>query len=211
MGRKKTTAADAAAIKLNIIEAAESLFRQIGYDKTTVTDIARALGMSQANIYRYFSSKASINEAICDRLVHQIESKCRESLVQDDSFIERLKRFILEYHRTVKSSIIKEKRLYDMVAVAMDEHWSVVQGHSERILDLLKVLIEQGIAAGEFRTVDSYKMAKAVHGSLAVFIYPSLLEHEINDEESGSGQDSLEEDLGQLLDLILHGLISGGK
>ncbi|MEA5088264.1 TetR/AcrR family transcriptional regulator [Solidesulfovibrio sp.] len=211
MGRKKTTAADAAAIKLNIIEAAESLFRQIGYDKTTVTDIARALGMSQANIYRYFSSKASINEAICDRLVHQIESKCRESLVQDDSFIERLKRFILEYHRTVKSSIIKEKRLYDMVAVAMDEHWSVVQGHSERILDLLKVLIEQGIAAGEFRKVDSYKMAKAVHGSLAVFIYPSLLEHEINDEESGSGQDSLEEDLGQLLDLILHGLISGGK
>ncbi|HCR12735.1 MAG TPA: TetR/AcrR family transcriptional regulator [Solidesulfovibrio sp.] len=211
MGRKKTTAADAAAIKLNIIEAAESLFRQIGYDKTTVTDIARALGMSQANIYRYFSSKASINEAICDRLVHQIESKCRESLVQDDSFIERLKRFILEYHRTVKSSIIKEKRLYDMVAVAMDEHWSVVQGHSERILDLLKVLIEQGIASGEFRTVDSYKMAKAVHGSLAVFIYPSLLEHEINDEESGSGQDSLEEDLGQLLDLILHGLISGGK
>lgn len=211
MGRKKTTAADAAAIKLNIIKAAESLFRQIGYDKTTVTDIARALGMSQANIYRYFSSKASINEAICDRLVHQIESKCRESLVQDDSFIERLKRFILEYHRTVKSSIIKEKRLYDMVAVAMDEHWSVVQGHSERILDLLKVLIEQGIAAGEFRTVDSYKMAKAVHGSLAVFIYPSLLEHEINDEESGSGQDSLEEDLGQLLDLILHGLISGGK
>ena len=210
MGRKKTTAADAAAIKLNIIEAAESLFRQIGYDKTTVTDIARALGMSQANIYRYFSSKASINEAICDRLVHQIESKCRESLVQDDSFIERLKRFILEYHRTVKSSIIKEKRLYDMVAVAMDEHWSVVQGHSERILDLLKVLIEQGIAAGEFRKVDSYKMAKAVHGSLAVFIYPSLLEHEINDEESGSGQDSLEEDLGQLLDLILHGLISGG-
>lgn len=211
MGRKKTTAADAAAIKLNIIEAAESLFRQIGYDKTTVTDIARALGMSQANIYRYFSSKASINEAICDRLVHQIESKCRESLALDDSFIERLKRFILEYHRTVKSSIIKEKRLYDMVAVAMDEHWSVVQGHSERILDLLKVLIEQGIAAGEFRKVDSYKMAKAVHGSLAVFIYPSLLEHEINDEESGSGQDSLEEDLGQLLDLILHGLISGGK
>ena len=41
MGRKKTTASDAAAIKLQIIETAENLFRQIGYAKTTVTDIAK--------------------------------------------------------------------------------------------------------------------------------------------------------------------------
>jgi AcrR family transcriptional regulator len=211
MGRKKTTASDAAAIKLHIIETAENLFRQMGYAKTTVTDIAKELGMSQANIYRYFPSKASINEAICDRLVHHIESQCWESLVRDGSPTERLKRFIIEYHKTVKNSIIKEKRLYDMVAVAMDEHWSVVQGHSERIKDLLKIIIEQGIASGEFRHVNSLKMAKAVHVSLAVFIYPQLLEHEINDEENDRGQDSLDEDLDQLLDLILHGLISRDK
>lgn len=211
MGRKKTTASDAAAIKLHIIETAENIFRQMGYAKTTVTDIAKELGMSQANIYRYFPSKASINEAICDRLVDHIESQCWESLVRDGSPTERLKRFIIEYHKTVKSSIIKEKRLYDMVSVAMDEHWSVIQGHSERIKDLLKIIIEQGIASGEFRHVNSLKMAKAVHGSLAVFIYPSLLEHEINDEENDCGQDSLDEDLDQLLDLILHGLISRDK
>lgn len=211
MGRRKTTTSDAQAIKLHIIETAENLFRQIGYAKTTVTDIAKALGMSQANIYRYFSSKTSINEAICDRLVHHIELQCWESLVQDGSSTQRLKRFIMEYHRTVKNSIIKEKRLYDMVAVAMDEHWSVIQGHSDRIKDLLKIIIEQGISSGEFRQVNSLKMAKAVHCSLAVFIYPSLLEHELNDEEHDVCQESLDEDLDQLLDLILHGLISSEK
>ena len=67
------------------------------------------------------------------------------------------------------------------------------------------------MASGEFRRVHSDNMAKALHGSLAVFIYPSLLEHEINDDNNGSGQDRLEADLDQLLDLLLHGLCSGEK
>ena len=46
MGRKKTNDSDVAAMKSRIIEAAESLFRDVGYAKTTVADIARALGMS---------------------------------------------------------------------------------------------------------------------------------------------------------------------
>ncbi|QAZ68813.1 TetR/AcrR family transcriptional regulator [Solidesulfovibrio carbinolicus] len=211
MGRKKTTASDAAAMKLQILETAENLFRQIGYAKTTVTDIAKALGMSQANIYRYFPSKAGINEAICERVVHQIEAQSWEALVQDGTSTERLKRFIKEYHRTVKNSIIKEKRLYDMVAVAMDEHWSVIQGHSARVRDLLKIIIEQGMSSGEFRRVNSDNMAKALNGSLAVFIYPKLLEHEINDEERGGDHDRLDADLDQLLDLVLNGLCSGEK
>jgi len=209
--RRKATVSAMEETKLHIIETAENLFRQVGYAKTTVTDIAKALGMSQANIYRYFTSKASINEAICDRLVHNIESQCWESLAKDGSSTERLKRFILEYHKTVKKNIINEKRLYDMVAVAMNEHWVVVQNHSNRIRDLLQIIIEQGISSGEFRTVNSLKMAEVVHKSLAVFIYPLLLEHEINDEEDIADKCSLDETVDQLLDLILHGLCSVGK
>lgn len=209
--RRKATVSAMEETKLHIIETAENLFRQVGYAKTTVTDIAKALGMSQANIYRYFTSKASINEAICDRLVHSIESQCWESLVKDGSSTERLKRFILEYHKTVKNNIINEKRLYDMVAVAMNEHWIVVQNHSNRIRDLLQIIIEQGISSGEFRTVNSLRMAEVVHKSLAVFIYPLLLEHEINDEENVTGKCSLDETVDQLIDLVLHGLCSVDK
>lgn len=209
--RRKATTSDLETTKLHIIETAESLFRQVGYAKTTVTDIAKDLGMSQANIYRYFPSKASINEAICNRLVHNIESQCWESLVKDGSSTERLKRLILEYHKTVKNNIIHEKCLYDMVAVAMNEHWEVIQGHSNRIRDLLRIIIEQGISSGEFRKVDSVKMAEAVHNSLAVFVYPLLLEHEINDEDTINGKGHIDETLDQLIDLILHGLSSVNK
>ena len=40
-----------------ILEVAERLFRQIGYQKTTVGDIAKELRMSPANVYRFFESK----------------------------------------------------------------------------------------------------------------------------------------------------------
>ena len=40
-----------------ILVVAERLFREIGYQKTTVADIAKVLRMSPANVYRFFDSK----------------------------------------------------------------------------------------------------------------------------------------------------------
>ena len=51
--------------RARIIETAEALFRRLGFAKTTVADIAAELGMSPANVYRFFPSKNAIVEAIC--------------------------------------------------------------------------------------------------------------------------------------------------
>ena len=59
----------AAATRLRILDVAEALFRSMGYQKTAVADIARELGMSPANVYRFFASKSAINEAIAARLL----------------------------------------------------------------------------------------------------------------------------------------------
>ena len=45
-----------------ILVVAERLFRQIGYQKTTVADIAKELRMSPANVYRFFDSKKAIQD-----------------------------------------------------------------------------------------------------------------------------------------------------
>jgi len=47
-----------------ILEVAERLFRQIGYQKTTVGDVAKELRMSPANVYRFFESKKASHEAV---------------------------------------------------------------------------------------------------------------------------------------------------
>lgn len=203
MGRKKTPAPDAQATKNSIVETAEALFREVGYAKTTVADIARALSMSPANVYRYFPAKAAINEAICERLVGRIEARCLETLSLSGTASQRLKRFLFEYHRAVKDNVLKDRRLHDMVVSAMDEHWSVIQGHAQRMEDNLFGLLDEGVASGEFRVMETRAMAESLLEAVTVFIYPNIVERLM--EEVGPTGDT-EQRLGNLLDLIFHGL-----
>ena len=52
---------------------AERLFREIGYQKTTVADIAKMLRMSPANVYRFFDSKKAIHEGVARSLMGEVE------------------------------------------------------------------------------------------------------------------------------------------
>ena len=52
-------------VRDQIIEAADKHFSRYGYEKTTVSDLAKAIGFSKAYIYKFFDSKQAIGEAIC--------------------------------------------------------------------------------------------------------------------------------------------------
>ena len=60
--------------RTRIVTTAERLFGEIGFQKTTVADIARALRMSPANVYRFFHSKAEINEAVGALIMTETEA-----------------------------------------------------------------------------------------------------------------------------------------
>ena len=60
-------------VRERILVTAERLFREIGYQKTTVADIAKALRMNPANVYGFFDSKKSINAGVARRLMGEVE------------------------------------------------------------------------------------------------------------------------------------------
>jgi AcrR family transcriptional regulator len=194
------------ATRERIVETATRLFREVGYTKTTLPDIAGSLGMSPSNIYRYFPTKAHINEEICDRLVRGFEVRCVDSIRKNVTAFEKVRSFVLEYHRSIKESIFKDNRLYDMVSIAIEQHWPVLHSHGERIRSILADLMESGTSSGEFKDIDRYKVARAIHEAIAVFIYPSLLERWANEFADAGQEDSVEGQLIFLLDLIFHGV-----
>src|SRR3954454_17925596 len=63
-----------------ILEVAERLFRQIGYLKTTVGDIAKELKMSPANVYRFFESKKAIHQAVHRSLMGEVELEAQPTV-----------------------------------------------------------------------------------------------------------------------------------
>jgi TetR/AcrR family acrAB operon transcriptional repressor len=67
----------------NILDVASDLFLQYGYDKTTVSDIARGAGVSKGAIYLHFNSKDALLEALWLRETRKYVSRLLD-LLEDD-------------------------------------------------------------------------------------------------------------------------------
>ena len=159
-----------------IIEVAEELFRRVGYAKTAVADIARELGMSPANVYRFFPSKAAINEAIAEKFLEQIHGRLDALVAEEKPAAERLERFVLEQHRFNKSQFVSERRMHDMVACAMEENWPVVDAHIEAVQKMLAAIVADGIRRGEFRAdADPAEAARAICSASTGVLHPALI------------------------------------
>lgn len=161
--------------RLRIMEVAEEHFRRIGYAKTAVADIAEALGMSPANVYRYFRSKSAINDAICYRLLEQEHAMIEAIIATPESAAVRLERIILAINSYNRAQFVKEKRLHDMVEVAMAENWEAVQAHCDKIKGYYSVVIAQGIASGEFAALDPVTTGETVFMLCAALCHPTLV------------------------------------
>ena len=72
MMKSENSAREPGSTYLRILDAATRLYRLIGHRKTSVADIARGSSMSPANVYRFFTSKQSINNAVADRLFEEV-------------------------------------------------------------------------------------------------------------------------------------------
>ena len=61
-------------MRARILEVAWDLFRQLGA-RTTIADIAEKLGMSSANVYRFYPSKQAVCEAIASNQLGALTDK----------------------------------------------------------------------------------------------------------------------------------------
>jgi AcrR family transcriptional regulator len=169
-----------------ILSEAERLFRHYGYAKTTVAEIADACRMSPANVYRFFSSKSQINEAICDRIMSDFEGQLRRIAKAAAPASERLTQFIELSARQVIETSIQEKKVHDMFVVAMEEQWASIQRHIQASTQMIADIIASGIASGEFRLQDPYRAAKCVHSCLAGLKHPVVVAQCRNEPDMAS-------------------------
>src|SRR5215471_10192207 len=82
-----------------ILVVAERLFRQLGYQKTTVADIAKELRMSPANVYRFFESKKAIHEGVARVLMGEVEDAAIVILKKPGPAALRLRELLSTVHR----------------------------------------------------------------------------------------------------------------
>lgn len=80
--------------RAQIIEAADRLFYEQGYDHTSFNDIARESGIPRGNFYHYFPSKEQILSAVVDRRLQSILTQLEDWNSQYSTPLARLKRYV---------------------------------------------------------------------------------------------------------------------
>ena len=158
-----------------ILTVAERLFREIGYQKTTVADIARELRMSPANVYRFFDSKKSINAGVAKRLMGEVEDASRTVAAGNGSAAERLRALLTTVHRMNTDRYVADAKMHDMVAAAMEENWDVCVVHMQCIVGAIAAVIADGVAAGQFRVADVGTAAQCTCAAMIKFFHPQFI------------------------------------
>jgi AcrR family transcriptional regulator len=185
-----------------ILVVAERLFREIGYKKTNVADIAKVLRMSPANVYRFFDSKKAIHEGVARHLMGEVEDAAQRIAAGHGPVASKLRELLTTIHRMNCERYIGDSKLHEMVAIAMEESWDVCVAHMELITGTIAGVIAEGAAKGEFHAPDVPLAAMCTCSSMMRFFHPQMIA-QCADKPGPS--------LDQMIDFVLAGLAPRGK
>jgi AcrR family transcriptional regulator len=185
-----------------ILATAERLFREIGYQKTTVGDIAKALRMSPANVYRFFDSKKAIHEGVARGLMGEVEVEVQRIANTPGPAASRLRELLTTVHRMNSKRFVGDSKLHEMVAIAMEESWDVCAAYMQRLTETIGGVIAEGAASGEFEVSDVPLAAMCAFTAMMRFFHPQMIAQCAN--KPGPSLD-------QMIDFVLAGLSPRGQ
>lgn len=158
-----------------ILDCAERLFRHYGYGKTNVADIARELGMSTANIYRFFASKVEIHQAVCGRMLATCYQLTYDACHSPGTASERLRRYVQTHYQWTRDTMLDQEKVHEMVVVAIERDWHVIERHIDRIRGLVAEVISEGIATGEFADQDPEVASRCFAAAIITLCHPQMV------------------------------------
>jgi AcrR family transcriptional regulator len=182
-----------------ILVATEDVLRRYGPSKATVLDVARALGVSHASVYRHFPSKAALREAVIRRWLGRALSEL--TVIAHDARIappERLRAWLTALFEGKRARAGADPELLATYGVLAAEHSAVAADHVADLTGQLRRIIDDGMASGDFASADPGATARAVFSATTRFHHPALAA-----EWQAPGMDA---ELSALVTLIVDGL-----
>lgn len=161
--------------RTRILLVAERLFREIGYQKTTVADIAKVLKMSPANVYRFFDSKNAIHQGVATRLMGEVEAAVATIADEPLGPKDRLREMLATIHHMNSERYVGDAKLHEMVALALEENWDICDAHLGHLGEILGKVIAEGVAAGEFKPCNVELTTRCVHLAMCRFFHPQMI------------------------------------
>jgi AcrR family transcriptional regulator len=157
-----------------ILDTAREHLRRFGEGKMTVVDVARSLGMSHANVYRYFRSKTDLLDAIVDEWMATVEAVLEPIVRQRISAALRIENVVLVIYRRRQQKLQADAEVYETFRRIIALRPDAVARRVRKISDVFQQLVAEGVASGEFGPIDPVAGAAALDDATAVFLHPLM-------------------------------------
>ncbi len=187
-----------------ILDAAERQLRQHGVDKLTVVDVARSLGMSHANVYRHFASKAALRDALVRRWLGTITAPLAAIAERPGPAAERLQSWFLALADAKRRKVLDDPELFAAYYAAGEEAREVIDDHLAENRRHLSRIVQDGIQTGEFVVADAGAAVTALRAAMSRFVEPHAIRQAATLPPARAHQDAQ-----SVLLLLLAGLKAG--
>jgi len=181
-----------------ILRAAVEVFARTGYFNSKVSEVARAAGVADGTIYLYFQGKEDLLITIFREHTRLFLAAVHDELRGTDEPIEKIRRIVRFHLRSLGA----DRSLAIVFQVELRQSLKFMSLFSQQevadYLTLLRGLIEQGQAAGVFRT--------SVHPQLAAKGIFGILDEMVTSWILSEKHYELAEQADQVNELILGGL-----
>ena len=140
--------------RAEICRTAAQIFRERGYDATSVSDIARALGITKAGLYHYFESK----EALLFEITAYGLDRVRDDVIVPVRGIrdpeERLRQLVIRHANIATHGRGAVAQLVDEVRALPPGSRKQLEERMRAYFDLVRDTLRELRAAGRLRDVD---------------------------------------------------------
>lgn len=161
--------------KQEIVDTALRLFGEKGYEKTSITDIAKAIGVAQGLCYRYFPSK----EALFDSAIEQYADILVEQMASLDVDDNLTLRQIIEAMPTATEE--KDTKYYSAFHGTENKkfHDQLTLKVCEKLVPIVEKLLQHARQKGEIRFDDLQTAATfCVYGQIGILLADDLTQEE---------------------------------
>ena len=149
-----------------LVEVARQLFARSGVENTTMNDIAQASSKGRRTLYTYFKNKEEIYQAVVESEIDKLNKILMEVASKDLPADEKLITYIYSRLDAVKALVFRNGTLR---ANLFRDIWTVEKIRKDfdlRDIEVIKGILDEGIAQGMFNVPDPDIMASVLHHAL---------------------------------------------
>lgn len=152
-----------------ILDTSMRLFYEKGYEKTSITDIAKAMHVAQGLCYRYFTSKEEIFDTALEQYAESLAAQMTKGMKDKEVPLAQLIREMPTFLETERDDNFYYKVCHGQ------ENWKIHQQMSmkvcEKMLPAIKEVLDRAVKKGEIVCKDTQTAASfCVYGQLGILL-----------------------------------------